>query len=154
MRQLWEYALTQMERTLGAIAGVASLSVVLTVPAIWPEYSRQTMLKATKLAGICEDRVSGKTVVQLVPEPEAAAIATICTVVPERPDVQPGDSVVILDLGGRLSCSRLYIHMSFKMRVQLTLTKIIIGGTAVSHGVATSIIPDQLVISFILLRLT
>ncbi|KAK7753361.1 hypothetical protein SLS62_004651 [Diatrype stigma] len=100
LRQLWEYALTHMERTLGAVAEVASLSIVLTVPAIWPEYARNTMLKAAKLAGICEDRVSGKTVIQLVPEPEAAAIATICTVVPDRPDIDPGDSVVILDIGG------------------------------------------------------
>lgn len=90
-----------MERELQTVAEIAPLTVILTVPAIWPENARKKMLEAANLAGICDDRLSGKTVVSLVTEPEAAAIATICTVVPERPDVQPGDSMVILDIGGQ-----------------------------------------------------
>lgn len=84
----------------GTMIDAIPLTVVLTVPAIWPEYARKRMLEAAEFAGICKDRASAKTVVSLVSEPEAAAIATITTVFSGHPEVKPGDLTTVIDIGG------------------------------------------------------
>lgn len=101
MQELWKYALEDISRRYKKIAEFAPLTVILTVPAIWPEYARNKMKQAAKLAGICEDRIAGETVVDLVSEPEAAAIATMSSFVTDRPDIKKGDIIVVLDLGGQ-----------------------------------------------------
>lgn len=128
-----------MERELGTIAEAAPLTVVLTVPAIWPEPALKKMAKAAELAGIRDARVSGETVLSFVTEPEAAAISTIFTVVPERPDVKRGDSLVILDLGGQYLCPP-HISIPFKQRAKLTMIISIVGGTAVGHVFEAAIV--------------
>jgi len=78
LRLLWQKTLTSMERVCSK-SGVEGLpfKVVLTVPAIWKPYARVKMQDAAKRAGILESRLCGKTTLQLVSEPEAAALATL-----------------------------------------------------------------------------
>lgn len=82
------------------MAGAVPLHIVLTVPAIWPEYARKKMLQGAQNAGICDDTIAGKTQVALVAEPEAAAIATLSSSLQELNKIRTGDCIVVLDVGG------------------------------------------------------
>ncbi|KAI1108354.1 hypothetical protein F5Y14DRAFT_457113 [Nemania sp. NC0429] len=100
LKVLWSHSLKQICNAKGQdlISGMP-IKVVLTVPAIWPEYARNRMREAAKLAGILEDRKAGKTTFSFISEPEAAAIATA----PElsgRADLKIGDSFIVVDVGG------------------------------------------------------
>ncbi|KAL4924494.1 Hsp70 family protein [Aspergillus undulatus] len=71
--------------------------VVITVPAIWKPYARQGMKDAAKSAGMLNPRKAGETTLSFVPEPEAAALSTLC----ERGRrIKRGDVFVICDAGG------------------------------------------------------
>jgi hypothetical protein len=100
LRLLWEHTIASMKRERGSI-GVDGLpfKVVLTVPAIWKPYAQSRMIKAAKLAGIFDERLCGDTVLQLVSEPEAAALATLGEY-HNRSDVKPGDVYIVCDVGG------------------------------------------------------
>ena len=100
LQQLWNHTLRSIERELGK-ATVESLPfrVVVTVPAIWPEHAMQRTQQAAKRAGILKTRACGETKLDLVPEPEAAALATL-TEFKGRPGVRAGDVVTICDCGG------------------------------------------------------
>ena len=106
VRELWEYAQEQMNRSLGHMIKIAPLHVVLTVPAIWPDYARETMRQAAHNAGIYANNAAGKTVVSFVTEPEAAAIATVASKLPELGKIRSSDCVIVLDIGGKTSRSR------------------------------------------------
>ncbi|KAI0198444.1 hypothetical protein F4808DRAFT_451975 [Astrocystis sublimbata] len=57
------------------------------------------ILSAAERAGILEDRIAGKTALDFISEPEAAALATL----PEldnRDDLKVGDTFVVMDAGG------------------------------------------------------
>jgi hypothetical protein len=100
LRLLWEHTIATMKRERGNI-GVDGLpfKVVLTVPAIWKPYAQSRMLKAAKLAGITDERLCGETILDLVSEPEAAALATL-NEYRGRTDVEAGDVFVVCDVGG------------------------------------------------------
>jgi molecular chaperone DnaK (HSP70) len=51
--------------------------VVLTIPAFWPPYARAAMWEGAERAGILADRPCGSTTLELVSEPEAAALAIL-----------------------------------------------------------------------------
>ncbi|KAI0483735.1 hypothetical protein F4859DRAFT_529040 [Xylaria cf. heliscus] len=100
LQVLWQHTLKQISRAKGEdlVRGMP-FHVVLTVPAIWTDHARDRMREAATLAGILEHRDAGQTTISFISEPEAAAIATI----PElenRPDLQVGDSFVVVDAGG------------------------------------------------------
>ncbi|KAI3333754.1 hypothetical protein F4824DRAFT_490685 [Ustulina deusta] len=100
LKVLWDHALTQIQNAKGqALIDGMPFEVVVTVPAIWTDYSRCRMREAAGLAGILKDRIAGRTTLSFISEPEAAAIATM----PElenRGDLQVGDSIIVLDAGG------------------------------------------------------
>jgi molecular chaperone DnaK (HSP70) len=90
LRLLWKHATDDIIRDRGSIAFKGSpLKVWITVPAIWEEDAREGMRQAVKKAGILEDRTAGKTTVDLVAEPEAAAMAVLDDF-KGRPDVKVG----------------------------------------------------------------
>lgn len=66
---LWEYSKSYIRKTYPHFETTYSLSVILTVPAIWGQEARKSTLKAAKEAGIND--------VELRTEPEAAALATL-----------------------------------------------------------------------------
>lgn len=80
VRELWEHAVDEIKRSLGQnTLAICELHVVATLPAIWPEYAKQLMKLSLEGSGILDKRprAAGETQVRFVPEPEAAALATI-----------------------------------------------------------------------------
>lgn len=88
LRLLWNHTLEQLCRDRGesAIKG-SKFKVWITVPAIWDERARERMLVAAKKAGILSRRAAGPTQLNLVAEPEAAALAVLNDF-KGRPDVK------------------------------------------------------------------
>jgi hypothetical protein len=78
LKLLWCHILESMRRERGAsVVNGLPFKVVVTVPAIWKDYAKERMEWAIKAAGILDDRLCGKTTLQLVAEPEAAALAVL-----------------------------------------------------------------------------
>lgn len=98
LRVLWEHIISTIRKERGEwVIDALELHVVLTVPAIWQGYARQAMREAARKAGITDTRPSGPTTLSLAPEPEAAAMATMC----EHGRSLSNDDVYILcDAGG------------------------------------------------------
>jgi molecular chaperone DnaK (HSP70) len=78
LRALWEHAVDQI-LLWGDAERVDHLPfrVVLTIPAFWPPYARAAMWEGAERAGILADRPCGSTTLELVSEPEAAALAIL-----------------------------------------------------------------------------
>lgn len=70
LKLLWEYTIDDIRKHYPNYKDIYSLRVVLTVPAIWSPAAKDKTLDAAKLAGM-----PGK--IELVTEPEAAALATL-----------------------------------------------------------------------------
>ncbi|KAM0346552.1 hypothetical protein ACHAO7_011748 [Fusarium culmorum] len=98
LRLLWGHVLETIIKARGKnVIEALGFHVVITVPAIWKNYARDFMLQAARDAGIMAPRRAGRTTLSFVPEPEAAALASIC----ERgEDLNEGDVFVICDAGG------------------------------------------------------
>ncbi|KAL6232783.1 hypothetical protein BDW75DRAFT_216790 [Aspergillus navahoensis] len=98
LRLLWAHILESVIKSRGEyVIDALRFHVVITVPAIWKGYARQGMEEAARQAGILSSRSAGETMLSFVPEPEAAALSTLCE--PGR-RTQPGDVYVICDAGG------------------------------------------------------
>jgi hypothetical protein len=88
LRLLWKHVIKTIERERGSnSASRLPFRVVLTVPAIWPHNAQQRMWEAASKAGILDPRTCGETTLRLVPEPEAAALASLSEF-RDREDVQ------------------------------------------------------------------
>ncbi|KAL4736402.1 hypothetical protein BDV11DRAFT_211253 [Aspergillus similis] len=98
LRALWQHTMDTINKALGdSVMDGLRFHVVITVPAIWKAYARQSMQDAAKSAGILKTRKAGKTTLSFIPEPEAAALSTLC----ERGRrIKKGDVYVICDAGG------------------------------------------------------
>ena len=70
LRLLWDYTKNDIRRFHPDFEDIFALRVVLTVPAIWSPAAKDKTLHAAKSAGMPGD-------IQLVTEPEAAALATL-----------------------------------------------------------------------------
>lgn len=78
LRELWEYTLGCIERAEGeSMVALSAFRVVVTLPAIWPAYAQYRMKEAIEKADILSSRNVGGTTLEFVPEPEAAALATL-----------------------------------------------------------------------------
>lgn len=79
LRELWGHGLKDMRNALGRERLAASrLELVVTLPAIWPQYARHRMREAVERAGLLEARTpAGDTTLSFVSEPEAAGLATM-----------------------------------------------------------------------------
>ncbi|KAI8655978.1 hypothetical protein NCS55_01251700 [Fusarium keratoplasticum] len=98
LRAIWDHTLESIAKDRGdSVLEAYQFHVVITVPASWKDYARQDMEKAAKKAGILDRRAAGKTILTFVPEPEAAALSTLCD--PGR-EPKPGDVYLICDGGG------------------------------------------------------
>ena len=95
---LWKHILETIYKARGkSVIEAMAFHVVITVPAIWKDYARQGMEEAARKAGILATRPAGPTTLAFAPEPESAALATLCEG-GRRFDV--GDVFVICDAGG------------------------------------------------------
>ncbi|KAK8078892.1 hypothetical protein PG994_002699 [Apiospora phragmitis] len=98
LRKLWQHTLSKIRQVRDEnIVEALRFHVVITVPAIWKGYARQGMETAAKKAGMLDSRLAGETTLSFVPEPEAAALATLND--PGR-RFQPNDVFVACDAGG------------------------------------------------------
>jgi molecular chaperone DnaK (HSP70) len=98
LKLLWNYALEMITKSRGEdIVNNFRFHVVITVPAIWKGYARQSMREAALKAGILDERDAGVTQLTFVPEPEAAAMDTLVEV---KQSAKPGEVYMICDCGG------------------------------------------------------
>ncbi|KAK2606147.1 hypothetical protein QQS21_003430 [Conoideocrella luteorostrata] len=78
LKPLWFHAIKSIKEELGEeLLLRCQFHVIMTLPAIWPQYAQQRMEEAAKIAGILTKRSCGSTVLRFISEPEAAALATI-----------------------------------------------------------------------------
>ncbi|KAG8419810.1 hypothetical protein J3458_004647 [Metarhizium acridum] len=100
LRLLWEHSLQVIERAMGeGMVKLSTFKFVVTLPAIWPAYAQIRMNRAIAAAGLLNRRAAGKTCLTFLPEPEAAALATLHKMY-RRPDIKKNDDVVVCDCGG------------------------------------------------------
>ncbi|KAK5107132.1 hypothetical protein LTR62_001690 [Meristemomyces frigidus] len=100
LRLLWQHTIEELIRDRGdAAVNGSPFKVWITVPAIWNSKAQSKMLEAARMAGILDKRTAGKTEVEFVAEPEAAALAVLNDF-KGRPDIKPGDVFVVCDAGG------------------------------------------------------
>jgi molecular chaperone DnaK (HSP70) len=75
---LWNHCNQRIIETVSKnLVNYSKFHIVLTVPAIWPDYARGRMREAAKEAGMLEKRIAGDTELNIISEPEAAALATL-----------------------------------------------------------------------------
>ncbi|KAL1835623.1 hypothetical protein VTJ49DRAFT_6307 [Mycothermus thermophilus] len=100
LRLLWNHCNQRIIETVSrAVVNYSKFHIVITVPAIWPQYARVRMREAAKDAGMLTKRIAGETRLDIISEPEAAALATLSDM-EGRCDVQVGDTFVVADCGG------------------------------------------------------
>lgn len=99
LRLLWGHALYNINKACGkGIVDALRFHVVITVPAIWKDYARQGMKEAVRRSGILDPRAAGETKFIFAPEPEVAALSTLCEKGGSK--VYPDELYVICDAGG------------------------------------------------------
>jgi len=93
LRSIWKYTAEQLKLNLGAnFQEEYTVRVVLTIPAVWTP-STLKMVKALAIrAGLPNDT-------DLLPEPEAAAVASL-KVAAARAKLGEGDIITVCDAGG------------------------------------------------------
>ncbi|KAH8903396.1 actin-like ATPase domain-containing protein [Coniochaeta sp. PMI_546] len=98
LQGLWKHIMATIVRARSkSVIDALKFHVVITVPAIWPDYARKDMREAAKKAGILDDRPSGETTLDFAPEPEAAALASLWD---RTANLEKGDVYMICDAGG------------------------------------------------------
>lgn len=98
LRALWRHTLDTIHKARGkSVIEALTFYVVITVPAIWKDYARQGMQEAARKSGMCDTRPAGPTTLAFAPEPEAAALASLCE---SGRSISAGDVYIICDAGG------------------------------------------------------
>ncbi|KAF4338994.1 actin-like ATPase domain protein [Fusarium beomiforme] len=97
LRMIWNHALETITKDRGSVVEALQFHVAITVPAIWKNYVRQDMAEASRRAGILNRRNAGDTKLTFAPEPEAAALLTLCE--PGR-RTKPNEVYLVCDAGG------------------------------------------------------
>ncbi len=100
LHHLWQHALREIEMQIDQRAlQNLPFKVALTIPAIWPQYARNMMKEAARRAGILAPRDIADTTLILVEEPQAAALTTLLEQ-REYPDMEVGETFMVVDCGG------------------------------------------------------
>jgi molecular chaperone DnaK (HSP70) len=98
LKGLWSHVLATMRKARSkSVVEALAFHVVVTVPAMWPDYARKSMTEALQKAGIFDGRPAGPTTLAFAPEPEAAALVTLWE---RAPELRKGDVFMICDAGG------------------------------------------------------
>ncbi|KAI0112712.1 actin-like ATPase domain-containing protein [Hypoxylon sp. NC0597] len=98
LRGFWKHVYSEITKSRGSnVIDALKLHIIITLPAIWQGYARQSMQEAARKAGILNERDAGETTLSFAPEPEAAALYTLCE--PGR-RIKKGDVYIICDAGG------------------------------------------------------
>lgn len=98
LRALWRHILGTIQKARGkSVVETLTFHVMITVPAIWKDYARQSMRRAAKKSGMLDSRHAGPTTLGFAPEPEAAALAWLYE---NKPIIHTGDVFIVCDAGG------------------------------------------------------
>ncbi|EFX01732.1 hsp70 family chaperone [Grosmannia clavigera kw1407] len=99
LRMLSQHTLETIRKSRGeSVVDALRFHIVITVPAIWKDYARQSMKEAVQKAGLLKPRAAGPTTLAFSPEPGGrAALATLCE--PGR-KTEKDDVFIICDAGG------------------------------------------------------
>lgn len=98
LQKLWMHVLSEIKKARGdTVIDAFRFHVVITLPALWKGYLRRGMQEAAEKAGILDARDAGETTLSFAPEPEAAALFTLCE--PGRV-ANEGEVYVVCDAGG------------------------------------------------------
>lgn len=96
LEKLWSHTYAQLASRLDV--DNMPLRVAITVPAIWPPYAEQAMREAADIAKITEVRDIGTTTLELVQEPEAAALSIFLDR-RDLPEIQVSYYILLLTQG-------------------------------------------------------
>ncbi|KAE9574263.1 hypothetical protein CGMCC3_g9641 [Colletotrichum fructicola] len=100
LTRFWNHAVECIVTSAGQdLVDMCRFQVVITLPAIWPDYAKARMRRAVDSAGILKERPAGDTTLSFISEPEAAALATIRDL-SKRPNIFVGDHIIVCDAGG------------------------------------------------------
>ncbi|KAL2700367.1 hypothetical protein AAEP93_008890 [Penicillium crustosum] len=99
LKALWAHTLMSIRSARSdVIISNLAFHVVITIPAIWKDYARESMKEAARKAGILRRRSSAaQTILTFVPEPEAAGLASLGL---QRRQLRTDEVYVICDAGG------------------------------------------------------
>lgn len=87
LTQLYEHTMETLTRRYGeAFMAATKTEFVLTVPAVWSDAAKNATLQAAERAGM-----GSRQTIQMISEPEAAALYTLKSVTPNQ--VKVGDNV-------------------------------------------------------------
>ncbi|KAL2873752.1 hypothetical protein SGCOL_011067 [Colletotrichum sp. CLE4] len=100
LQHLWNHTIECIISTVGdGMVKMCQFQVVITLPAIWPDYAKARMRRAAEDAGLLKSRPAGETSLSFISEPEAAALATMKDL-SKMPTAEVGNHIVVCDAGG------------------------------------------------------
>ncbi|KAI0023585.1 hypothetical protein F4780DRAFT_56901 [Xylariomycetidae sp. FL0641] len=102
LHHVWHHALTKIKEARGdSFLKARPIHIVVTIPAIWPDYAQHAMEQAIRRAGMLDPWPGSQCpppTFRFISEPEAAAMATVASI--RKYDNLKDVSFVVVDLGG------------------------------------------------------
>ncbi|CAI4217302.1 unnamed protein product [Parascedosporium putredinis] len=111
LTEVYKHTMDTLTRRYGeSFMASTKVDFVLTCPAVWSDAAKNTTLQAAERAGM-----GSKSEIQMISEPEAAAVYTLKAIQPNHLNV--GDNFIVCDAGGGtveyVSClKRLLLHLT------------------------------------------
>jgi molecular chaperone DnaK (HSP70) len=94
LTQVYNHTMETLTRRYGeSFMASTKVEFVLTCPAVWSDAAKNTTLQAAERAGM-----GAKSEIQMISEPEAAAVYTLKAIQPNH--LNAGDNFVVCDAGG------------------------------------------------------
>lgn len=94
LTQVYKHTMDTLTRRYGeSFMASTKVDFVLTCPAVWSDAAKNTTLQAAERAGM-----GSKSAIQMISEPEAAAVYTLKAIQPNHLSV--GDNFIVCDGGG------------------------------------------------------
>ncbi|KAI1175764.1 actin-like ATPase domain-containing protein [Nemania sp. FL0916] len=94
LTEIYRYTMDTLTRRYGeSFMASTKVDFVLTCPAVWSDAAKNTTLQAAERAGM-----GSRSEIQMISEPEAAAVYTLKAIQPNHLNV--GDNFVVCDAGG------------------------------------------------------
>lgn len=94
LTQIYRHTMDTLTRRYGeSFMASTKVDFVLTCPAVWSDAAKNTTLQAAERAGM-----GSKSDIQMISEPEAAAVYTLRAIQPNHLNV--GDNFIVCDAGG------------------------------------------------------
>lgn len=94
LTQIYRHTMDTLTRRYGeSFMASTKVDFVLTCPAVWSDAAKNTTLQAAERAGM-----GAKSDIQMISEPEAAAVYTLKAIQPNHLNI--GDNFIVCDAGG------------------------------------------------------